>query len=86
MAKYKKRVTLHPLKEDGTMDLETNLYPKTFLDGIVDRYGTEVDVATKDYVDTNKGTKLYRHKISFTDDYHELNIDLNIVSTNGDVS
>ena len=50
--------------------------------------GTKIidGVATKNYVDTNKGTKLYRHKISFTDDYHELNIDLNIVSTNGDVS
>ena len=31
----RKRVTLHPLKHDGTIDLHTNLYPKTFLDGIV---------------------------------------------------
>ena len=43
----RKRVTLHPLNEDGTIDLNTNLYPKTFLDGIVDREGNPVDVQKK---------------------------------------
>ena len=43
----RKRVTLHPIKEDGSPDLEVNLYPKTFLDGIVDRDGNEVNLATK---------------------------------------
>lgn len=42
------RVTLHPLKDDGTMDLNTNLYPKTLLDGIVDRDGNPVDIATQE--------------------------------------
>lgn len=42
-----KRVTLHPLKSDGTLDLDVNLYPKTLLDGVVDREGNEVDVVTK---------------------------------------
>lgn len=45
------RVTLHPLKDDGTMDLNTNLYPKTFLDGIVDRNGEDVDVVTQPELD-----------------------------------
>lgn len=45
------RVTLHPLKDDGTMDLNTNLYPKTFLDGIVNRDGEEVDVVTQPELD-----------------------------------
>ena len=42
----KKRVTLHPLKADGNVDVKVELYPKTFLDGIVDRDGNEVHVAT----------------------------------------
>ena len=41
----RKRVTLHPLKEDGTVDPKICLYPKTFIDGIVDRDGNLVDVA-----------------------------------------
>jgi hypothetical protein len=47
MAEIKrKRVTLHPLRKDGQMDTTVNLYPKCFLDGIVDREGNEVSVAT----------------------------------------
>lgn len=46
MATEKKRVTLHPLKSDGTLNTKVNLYPKTFLDAIVDREGEPVDVAT----------------------------------------
>lgn len=93
----RKRVTLHPLKEDGTIDTSINLYPKTFIDGIVDKDGEQVEVqekltagenitiednvisaivetvdaytkeesdakfATIDYVDNNKGTKLYKY-------------------------
>ena len=44
----RKRITLHPILDDGNVDLDTNLYPKTFLDGIVDREGNEVEVALKD--------------------------------------
>ena len=46
----RKRVTLHPLKPNGLVDETVNLYPKTFLDGIVDRDGNEVEVATKEDV------------------------------------
>ena len=42
-----KRVTLHPLKADGTVDTDINLYPKTLIDGVVDRNGEEVEVALK---------------------------------------
>lgn len=42
----RKRVTLHPLKEDGTVDPKVCLYPKTFVDGIVNRDGDLVKVAT----------------------------------------
>lgn len=44
----RKRVTLHPLKEDGSIDLNVNLYPKTLLSGIVDDNGEEVSVVTED--------------------------------------
>lgn len=40
----RKRVTLHPLKKDGTLDLYTNLYPKCLVDGIVDREGNPINV------------------------------------------
>ena len=43
----RKRVTLHPLKEDGTVDPKVCLYPKTFVDGIVDRNGDLIDIATQ---------------------------------------
>ena len=39
-----KRVTLHPLKKDGTIDTDINLYPKTLSDGIVDRNGNEFPI------------------------------------------
>jgi len=42
-----KRVTLHPLKKDGSIDTDINLYPKTLVDGVVDREGNEVDIATQ---------------------------------------
>ena len=40
----RKRVTLHPLKKNGQMDLNVNLYPKCFVDGVVDRNGNPVNV------------------------------------------
>ena len=42
-----KRVTLHPLTAEGETELEVNLYPKTLLDGIVDREGKPVEVQEK---------------------------------------
>ena len=49
MAEVKrKRVTLHPLRKDGQMDTTVNLYPKCFVDGIVDRQGNTVNVVTTD--------------------------------------
>ena len=42
-----KRITLHPLKKDGTIDTDVNLYPKTLIDGIVDRDGNEFEVQEK---------------------------------------
>ena len=46
----RKRITLHPVLDDGTVDTNVNLYPKTFLDGIVNREGEEVKVATEEDV------------------------------------
>jgi hypothetical protein len=43
-----KRITLHPLREDGSIDENINLYPKTLVDGIVDRNGNSIEVATKE--------------------------------------
>lgn len=38
-----KRVTLHPLKTDGSIDENVNLYPKTLTTGIVDENGNAVN-------------------------------------------
>ena len=46
-----KRVTLHPLTADGEIDLDVNLYPKCLVDGVVDREGKEVDIATQAELD-----------------------------------
>ena len=43
-----KRVTLHPLNDDGTIDRNVNIYPKTLIDGIVDREGKDISVATEE--------------------------------------
>lgn len=48
----RKRVTLHPLKKDGTLDLYTNLYPKCLDTGIVDENGNEVKVLTTEGSET----------------------------------
>lgn len=39
-----KRITLHPMNPDGSLDLETNLYPKTLNTGIVDEDGAQVEL------------------------------------------
>lgn len=39
-----KRVTLHPLYDDGTINKNVNIYPKTLIDGIVDREGNPIDI------------------------------------------
>jgi len=39
-----KRITLHPMNPDGSLDLETNLYPKTLNTGIVDEEGSQVEL------------------------------------------
>lgn len=51
-----KRITLHPLFEDGRIDTDVNLYPKTLLDGIVDRSGNPVEIATKEEVNSKQDT------------------------------
>ena len=50
MAEHK-RITLHPVKDDGTIDIDVNLYPKTLLRGIVDDTGEEVEVATAESIE-----------------------------------
>ena len=47
----RKRITLHPVKEDGTVDTKVCLYPKTFIDGLIDRDGNEVEAAMQSSVD-----------------------------------
>ena len=42
-----KRVTLHPLDADGNIDLGVNLYPKTLIDGVVNRQGEPVAIQEK---------------------------------------
>ena len=79
----KKRVTLHPLRKDGRMDTSVNLYPKCFLDGIVDRQGQPVQVALEseiqgvtketvidldDYLSVDSRRSL--DKLLFGDDYY----------------
>lgn len=53
----KKRITLHPLLNDGTPDENVNLYPKTLIDGIVDREGEQVEVSTKEELNSGLETK-----------------------------
>ena len=46
-----KRITLHPLKPDGTIDLSINLYPKTLDNAIVDENGQEVYLLRREDLD-----------------------------------
>ena len=41
-----KRITLHPVKDDGELDLGTNLYPRTLTSQLYDEGGNQVNVAT----------------------------------------
>ena len=43
-----KRITLHPLFDDGSVETNVNLYPKTLLRGIVDETGEEVEVVLEE--------------------------------------
>lgn len=75
----KKRVTLHPLKEDGSLDLQTNLYPKTFVSGIVNDDGEVVDIALQEEVDSALNTMARQvENIAF-------NLDTNISRVNDDL-
>ena len=47
-----KKITLHPLRQDGSIDIDTNLYPKTSINQIVDDGGEPVAVATKGEIPT----------------------------------
>lgn len=53
-----KRITLHPLNEEGQPDPTINLYPKTLKDGIVDRNGNSIEA-----VDTTTEELIYNKKI-----------------------
>ena len=53
MSIKRKRVTLHPLNKDGTLDMITNLYPKCFVDGIVDREGNPIVLPQNAELDLN---------------------------------
>ena len=70
----RKRVTLHPLKPDGTTDLTVNLYPKVFLDGIVDSQGNEVAVQEK--LIAGKNIVLNGNNISATGGVTKAELDL----------
>ena len=48
MAKEIKKITLHPLKKDGTIDTDIDLLPRTSINSIVDEEGNLIEVATKD--------------------------------------
>ena len=87
----RKRVTLHPLKEDGTIDTNINLYPKTFIDGIVDKDGEQVEVQEKLKAGDNITIKdnvissatLYKHYVNFGVTYdNNIGGELYIIDTN----
>ena len=43
-----KKITLHPLKADGTINTDINLYPKT--NNIIDNEGKSIDVVSKEQI------------------------------------
>lgn len=52
-----KRVTLHPLNPDGSIDENVNLYPKSMVSGLVDDEGNPMPgkgLSTNDYTDEDK--------------------------------
>ena len=87
----RKRVTLHPLKEDGTIDTGINLYPKTFIDGIVDKDGEQVEVQEKLTAGDNitiednviSSATVYKHYVNFGVTYDDnIGGELYIIDTN----
>ena len=52
-----KRVTLHPLKSDGSIDEDINLYPKTLTTGIVDENGDAVNFPDNSTLVHNTGNE-----------------------------
>ena len=73
-----KRVTLHPLKSDGTVDTSVNLYPKTLVDGIVDRNGNPVDIATQ--VELNEAVNFVEDDINTK--VTEINSNIRVINRN----
>ena len=62
-----KRVTLHPLNPDGTIDTNTNLYPKTLTTGIVNEEGEAVNFPDDSNLVHNTGNENIGGIKTFTD-------------------
>lgn len=61
-----KRVTLHPLKTDGTIDTNINLYPKTLVTGIVNEEGEAVSFPDDSTLVHNSGNENIGGEKTFT--------------------
>lgn len=61
-----KRVTLHPLNPDGTIDTNTNLYPKTLTTGIVNEEGEAVNFPDDNTLVHNSGNENIGGEKTFT--------------------
>lgn len=61
-----KRVTLHPLNPDGTIDTNTNLYPKTLATGIVNEEGEAVSFPDDSTLVHNSGNENIGGEKTFT--------------------
>ena len=61
-----KRVTLHPLNPDGTIDTNTNLYPKTLTTGIVNEEGEAVNFPDDSVLVHNSGNENIGGEKTFT--------------------
>ena len=61
-----KRVTLHPLNPDGTIDTNTNLYPKTLTTGIVNEEGEAVNFPDDSALVHNSGNENIGGEKTFT--------------------
>lgn len=57
------RITLHPLNPDGSIDENTNLYPKTLISGIVNDEGEEVNVVDDASNQEIDGTKTFLQEV-----------------------
>lgn len=61
-----KRVTLHPLNPDGTIDTNTNLYPKILATGIVNEEGEAVSFPDDSTLVHNSGNENIGGEKTFT--------------------